>query len=737
MKVGRNERCPCRSGRKYKDCCILQDAQRDRPQPPSVGEPTRQQLMLAFQAFSLGRVDDAWSACSAILRRHPNQPDALHLQGVVSHSRGQLIEALQLIERAISLAVNGSMHSNRARVLQAMGRLPEAEASYRLAIQLDPQAAAVHCNLGTCLQAQGRWKEAVTVFQACVRLSPRNVHALNGLGYCLAMLEQLPEAEKTLQEAIGIDPAFADARTNLGVTYWAVGRPLDAIEQYRTALSIDPSKADVWDRLGVALGEANFTFEAREAFSRAFEIEPNPIRRLRKTLILSHVYSSHEDMKSQRQAFEAGIEDLIRSGEKVDSLNSHAFCPGIFNLAYHGDDVLPVLRRIATMYEHLCPSLRSRAPHVDHPRKHGSPIRLGFLTTFVFDHPVSRCFAGLVKALALDPSFEVFLISHRDLPHGNMLKPYEGFERHLFKIAKQYDTAREAIAQLELDILVYQDIGMDDLSYFLAYSRLARVQCVLGGHPITTGLPEMDIFVSSALAEHEDSQTHYSEKLFLLDPGIANLERPVLPENFKDRRTLGLPVEGSLYVCPMLLQKIHPDFDTAIHAILSLDLTGHIVFFAHPDAGWEQHLKARMKRGLGEALSERLIVLPWIRNPDDFASVLHHAAVVLDPFHFGIGSTGATVFAVGTPIVTWPSNFLRGRVGLCYSRLLGLSECVAESMDSYAVLAVKIANDESLRLTLSRRIKANSDRLFNSNDYLKSNMNFFQSISDSEATSLM
>lgn len=43
-------------------------------------------------------------------------------------------------------------------------------------------------------------------------------------------------------------------------------------------------------------------------------------------------------------------------------------------------------------------------------------------------------------------------------------------------IAKDVREIRRDIASLELDVLVFPDIGMDSLSYMLAFSRLARYQ---------------------------------------------------------------------------------------------------------------------------------------------------------------------------------------------------------------------------------------------------------------------
>lgn len=64
-------------------------------------------------------------------------------------------------------------------------------------------------------------------------------------------------------------------------------------------------------------------------------------------------------------------------------------------------------------------------------------------------------------------------------------------------------TAREAIAALQLDVLVYADVGMDAFATGLAHGRLSPVQVAFWGHPGTTGLSTMDYFITSDLFEGE------------------------------------------------------------------------------------------------------------------------------------------------------------------------------------------------------------------------------------------
>jgi predicted O-linked N-acetylglucosamine transferase (SPINDLY family) len=141
---------------------------------------------------------------------------------------------------------------------------------------------------------------------------------------------------------------------------------------------------------------------------------------------------------------------------------------------------------------------------------------VGFLSKFLYEHSVSLSFSKIIEALSLNAQFEVTLISTHPVDE----KAYAGFAGKRVRLPNNLVRARETLAALELDILVYLDIGMEPLSYFLAFARLARMQCVLGGHPVTTGIANMDYFLSADLSEPPDGDSHYSEKLVRLPIGV-------------------------------------------------------------------------------------------------------------------------------------------------------------------------------------------------------------------------
>ena len=86
-----------------------------------------------------------------------------------------------------------------------------------------------------------------------------------------------------------------------------------------------------------------------------------------------------------------------------------------------------------------------------------------------------------------------------------------------------YTDVNQIINQIykdNLDILIYLDIGMNPKMQILGSLRLAPIQCNTWGHPVTSGLKNIDYYFSSQLMEENYSQKHYTEKLINL-PGIG------------------------------------------------------------------------------------------------------------------------------------------------------------------------------------------------------------------------
>ena len=448
--------------------------------------------------------------------------------------------------------------------------------------------------------------------------------------------------------------------------------------------------------------------DALEYYRKAGRLGFNGAR-VKEAFMLPAIMGTKQEVLESRMHFEQKLADLMNDNVTIDD-PMKCISSTNFYLAYQGLNDRNLQIAIAKYYENACPSLLFTAPHCKlSSANKRNKIRLGIFSEFMYSHSISNCYSQILENLSLRDEFEVLLISNSKIDEGI----YKKFNGEKIFLPNDLATARKKVANMELDLIIYLDIGMSPFGYFLAFSRLAPVQCVLGGHPVTTGIPNMDYFISNALMEPEDAVLHYSEKLVNLPRPLFIFERPAIPPRLKTRQELGLPIDRHIYLCPMKLQKIHPDFDDAISRILQIDSEGVIIFFEDDKRpSWAIDIKNRFERTIPDDVRQRILFRPWIKYQDELICTIAAADVVLDPFHFGIGSTAAYTFAVGTPLVTKEGEFLRGRVGSGFCRMLGVAECSVETTESYCQMAADIVINKSLREGISSRILKNNSILY-------------------------
>lgn len=286
---------------------------------------------------------------------------------------------------------------------------------------------------------------------------------------------------------------------------------------------------------------------------------------------------------------------------------------------------------------------------------------------------------------------------------------------------------RAAVASLQLDVLIYADIGMDAISYALGFSRLAAIQATVGhAWPVTTGIRAIDYFVTFE-AEAANAEQHYTERLLRL-PGILPYPQPIpagpslehLRRLHDDdqpaelvggslaelRAEFGLPVPASravVYLCIQAPYKFHPDFDAAVTEILTAVPGAVFAMLRGKARHWTDTLLSRLNQTLGPELMRRVVVLP--RTPSSrMPSLLAAADVVLDTWPYGGGVTSFEALTVGRPLVTLAHRTLPGRFTYAFYLKMGLLDAVAFTQSEYVAVAAALGRSASARAALSQRI---------------------------------
>jgi len=692
-----------------------------------------------------GRLQDAQEIYRSILNKQPGQPDALHLMGVIAHQIGRHRVAVNLIGEAIKSNPQAApFHNNIAEAFKALGSLDEARLHYEKAIALKKDYFEAYNNLGVALQENGHVIDALPYYEKALALNPRYAEAHNNLGVSLKELGRFDEALTHFRNAVEINPRYAEAYNNMGITLLAAGLTDQAIDLfkkaielkadyvdaynnmgiamkdkglfeeeldlYQKALSIKPDYADAHYNLGCALQEHGYMDEALKAFENAYTLKPQDTIKVKIATMLPVIPRSSQEIIESTKQFGDNIDALLKAPVSLAHPEQETENTN-FYLAYNGLNVKDLQIKLASFYERACPSLFYTAPHCSaRMRPHHGRIKIGLISRFFKNHTVGQYMMGIIAELSRK-DFEVVLFTFAHKP-DRISQYMEEKADKVIKLTTNLNTARGQIADETLDLLLYADIGMEPFTYFLAFSRLATVQYAFYGHPVTTGIRNVDYFISHEDCETEESERYYSEKLLRLTSSVTYTcyHRAEFSLPLKSRAAFGLDETHHIYICPQSLFKFHPDFDLTLGNILRNDPEGILLIFQGKSPHWTELLIERMQRTAPDA-ADRILVSQ--RRPyDEFLSLIALADVMLDTFHFSGGSTTFDGLAVGTPIVTLPGQFMRGRQTYSLYKRMGVMDCVAVDPDDYTRIAVKLATNPDFRGAIKEKILAQSPLVF-------------------------
>ena len=669
--------------------------------------------LLGLVRQTLGRHEEAAGDFAAILRLDPNSAAARPLLAGSLHALGRTEEA-DAISGTPGVAEGEEDPLARVASLLTDGRAAEALEVCRTALRARPGWPDARGALGLCLLALGRPSDAEAEFRAVMAVAPGLLESHQQLGLALLAQDRTAEAVEVLDRLLAAAPHHAEASLALVRAHVLLHQHDQAEACLRRAIALRPGRADLLGRLAAMLADQGRLDEARATLRATFWTKPSDRLRVFLATLLPPILDSVDELEAGRAALARDLDRLGREGVRIEP--TVGTTPLLFFLAHQGRNDRDIHRAFARLIAESEPvPLPPRSPAA------GRKIRVGFFSVHFRSHTIGRLMRGVIERLPRE-SIEVVALSdaRRDDEIGRAIA--EGADEFIV-IPQETRAARAAVAALGLDVLVYTDLGMDNMTYALACVRLAPIQCLTWGHPATSGLDSIDYFLSSDLLETPEADAHYTERLVRLPTLPIYYYRPQPPPPPVTRAAFGLPELGHVYGCPQTLFKFHPDFDPLLAAILRRDPAGLLVLIDGRQPRWRERLVARFRRTMPDVL-DRVAFLPQLYH-EDFLRLNACVDVLLDPTHFGGGNTTYEALALGTPVVTLPSPYLKGRITQALYRRMGVSTCIASDEESYVDLAVRLGTDAAWRAEVSAEILAASHRLFEDESALTALEEFF------------
>ena len=443
--------------------------------------------------------------------------------------------------------------------------------------------------------------------------------------------------------------------------------------------------------------------------------------KLQQTLLLPMLYPSREAMVFWREHLLTRLDELegwLRSPAGL-SMSPIRLPSPIFDLMSQGEDEKMLLQRISAVWRRIfVPPQPALAP-----RRPGRP-RLGIVTVSAYNHSTIHYFLGMLELLAGQRSLETAMFYFGE-QQDDTTAYLHTLTDQFTQLPMTLPEGIQAILDWQPDILFYLDIGQEGLLYSLAHLRLAPVQCVSAGIPITTGIANMDYYLSSSWFEPPEAQAYYSETLICLADPMVCMRPPQVTDPLRGRSAFGLAEDKHLYIFPHTLIRVDPELDELMARILLQDPRGQLIFIQDRQGQLYRQLQARFG-GRYPELADRLRFLAPMPQPD-FLNLVALCDVALDSLRLGGGNVSFQCFWVGTPIIHCPTRFLRCRIAAGLYRLAGLDEWIAADHDDYVAKAVKLGTQPRLRLALSERMRqASRERIFNRSEGVEAAFALFE-----------
>jgi len=652
------------------------------------------------------------------LRIEPGNLRGLNTLGQALLQLGRHAEAIGWFERAVALRPDYAIGlANLALTAERLARFAQAlEANDRL-LALQPTNTDALLRRGRLLWRTNRDQDALQSVEATLALQPLDSAALALKAAVLLALVQPTAALAAADAALSRDPESAEVLQYRAAALCQLHRHAEALPCLERAIELAPADVDAWCNCAILQTQLGDSAAAARCYRRALDLDPSHIGArcgMVAAMIPAISRSSAEslqaraDFERELESLEAWIAARAINESEAWTLAKQQF----FYASYQEVPNLPLLRR------YRCASaarLGCYAPTAPAPRgpQTAARFRLGIVSAQVADHSVFNAMTrGWLETIDRQ-RFEITLFNvgtRRD-------SSTELAERCADRVEAQSRTLPEwasLIHAQNMDAVLFPEVGIDRNTLALASLRLSPRQIAAWGHPETTGLPTIDVFLSAEGLEPAEADEHYSERLVRL-PHLGVYYQPYAIEAAPvDCAALGIASDVPLLICPGTPFKYDPQDDAALVEIGRRLGACTFLFFTYERPALSERLRTRLAAAFTAAGLDPQRFLAWIpwQPRAAFLGLLARADVYLDTLRFSGFNTLMQAVEASLPCVSHEGRYLRGRLGSGILRRLKLPELIATDAAAYVEIAVRLASERGYRSDIAARMRIAAPRAY-------------------------
>jgi tetratricopeptide (TPR) repeat protein len=182
--------------------------------------------------------------------------------------------AIRKMEFAIgSEPANAEWRDELGSLYAKQQKWPQAEASFREAIRLNPQIAQAHFHLGIALETEHD-ANALNELKLASQLAPADEQIGIETGKALAASDHTADAIDQFRQVLKNDPASLEAAYQLALALQFSGDPQEAIPLFEKVIASEPANAEALTNLGMAYMQRQNAKDAVQPLQRAVKLAP-------------------------------------------------------------------------------------------------------------------------------------------------------------------------------------------------------------------------------------------------------------------------------------------------------------------------------------------------------------------------------------------------------------------------------------------------------------------------------
>jgi predicted O-linked N-acetylglucosamine transferase (SPINDLY family) len=447
------------------------------------------------------------------------------------------------------------------------------------------------------------------------------------------------------------------------------------------AIALQPTLAGAYNALGVITDKAHRYTEAEAHWVAAIEAAPDDTAALCNfSGMLTRTGRGDEATALMSPAAEALPGDIAVQWSRAVAAN-------------YDPTLTP--EQVADQHRRYGQAVRAKLPpEALHPnallsrrRVRGRPLKVGFLSPDMRDHPVGSFLLPLLKHLDRT----------RVRPYAFSLAFFPDQITECFRVAVDDFVPCAHLSDLELvqrvraealDVLI-ECAGLSEGGRPAALAlRMAPLQITWLGYPNTTGLPNVDIRLVDALTDPKGAETLATERLERLEGCFVCWE---------SRHDISLPVRDPLRPLTFggfnALSKTHEGVLTLWARLLAQVPDSRLLLKAGPlaDPAIADMIRQTFtKQGIA---SDRLDLRPHTVGQIEHLATYGEIDIALDTFPYHGTTTTCEALWMGTPVVVLAGRGHPARVGMSLLTAAGFPEWIAATPDEYLTIANGLATD--------------------------------------------